>query len=71
MELAEAARFNFDYEKMGFFEHPAGKYDANDIKLLRLLLRSEPHKLVIIKDVMKVIKRLEPLLKHTVQQFTS
>lgn len=61
--------FIFDFEKIGFIERAGGTYNANDIKLMRLLLKENPQKLVVIKDVMSVIGKLEPLLKQLTQQF--
>lgn len=63
------AQFNFDFENMSFVEHPLGKYQANDIKVLRLLLGADPRKIAAIKDVDIVISKLNPLVQQIVSQY--
>ncbi len=61
--------YNFDYQAMGFYEQEKGSFKANHIKMLRLLLTTEPHKLQLISGLNEVLPGLEQLLRQGLGQY--
>ncbi len=68
-EFSATTAYNFDYQAMGFYAHARGSLKANHIKMLRLLLSTEPHKLQLISGVEKVLPGLEQLLRQSLGMY--
>lgn len=62
--LDASARYNFDLDAMSFTPHSAGRYNAGDIKVLRLLFSS--HDLAVINSV-QGLRALLPELSQLVR----
>jgi len=61
----EDKMYHFDFDNMGFFEHPAGQYTPKHIKYLRLLSKvSKPENLIQISGSSALAKDLRPLLEN-------
>lgn len=55
-KLSHKNNYNFDLSKMSFSPQPNGSYQANHIKLLRLVNNNSPAKLQKIKDMTEQVK---------------
>ena len=70
--LLEANNFyNFDFESQSFFVHDQGIYNDGHIKMLRLLMHQEPHKVAVVGGADQIQEDLEGLLKSLVRQSIS
>jgi DNA repair protein RecO (recombination protein O) len=67
--LIASKKYQFNYEEMSFYAHTKGSISANHIKLLRLLMSEELHKLLIIKNIRALLPDLEIILRQGLHQF--
>lgn len=62
-DVAEAKKYNFDFENMTFEPNSAGGFTSNDIKFLRLLFSdNRPAALSRIDGGAKLVEAVQPLL---------
>jgi DNA repair protein RecO (recombination protein O) len=62
--------YGFDYAAMGFYEQNNGIFTPNHIKVLRLLIKEDPQRIAVIKDVIGVLKPIEGLLSRAISSYT-
>lgn len=67
--LTERARYQFDIQAMGFVAHDRGAYDANHIKVMRLLLSEDPPTINVIKDISAVVPGVDDLLRQALRSY--
>lgn len=61
--------YGFDYGAMGFYQQTNGPFTANHIKLMRLLIKEDPQKIAIIKDIPALLKPTEQLLSRALSSY--
>ncbi len=68
--LNEEQNYNFDIEKMSFYENPSSNYNSNHIKLLRLAFNlNSPAKLNQVKNIDEVLAIICLLTKNMLKQY--
>lgn len=68
-KLIEKQNYNYDFKEMGFYYSKNGIYGSKHIKLLRLLLKEEVHKLNLISGLDKVLISVDRLLKDVLKLY--
>ena len=72
-KLSAESKYNFDYESVAFAEHSNGRYQADAIKVLRLLFsENKPAQLAGVDGLMPHLQEIAPLvttLQKTYQHF--
>ena len=61
-KLQENLRYDFDFYDKVFVESFSGKFDANDIKFLRLMVSSEPKVISKIKGCDIFLNKIEEIV---------
>ncbi len=68
-KLQESKKYEFEMSEMGFFERPNGLFESGHIKLLRLVTRTSPNKLVTVDGIVPFIDSCQ-LLAQTIRKNT-
>ena len=72
-KLSVDQKYNFDYDNVSFAKHPAGRFEANHIKTMRLLFSgNKPKQLSAVEGFNQNLDAIKPLvttLQKTYQHF--
>lgn len=69
-KLSAEATHTFDFEAMGFEQHPAGSFSADHIKAMRLLFNTHtPRMLSLVEGLGGLLPHLQPLVTTMLQTY--
>ena len=68
-KLKDKHKYNFDLTQMAFYESKNASYNANHIKLLRLLIKEDIQKLKLISNLNKELELIDGLLVSVLAQY--
>ncbi len=68
-KLAAGDVLQFSIEDMSFFVSPAGQYNENHVKLLRMLAHNHPGKLLKVANLKRYLDDMMPMLRLMSRQY--
>lgn len=70
-KLSQEFRYNYNLNEQVFYVYENGDFQANHIKLLRLLTKNDPTKLQLIMGKTKYLKDISTLLSNVIKIYLS